>query len=67
MSLERMASSDEYEEKIMNTGIIIALVIALAIGGIIWLVIRMNRQQPQRNIREMSIREPEPPSDRRAA
>ena len=40
----------------MNKGIIIAL----AIGVIAWLVIHMNRRQPQRNIREMSIKDPAP-------
>lgn len=50
----------------MNTGIIIALVIALLVGGIVWLVIHMNRRQPQKNIREISIKNPEPPSNRRA-
>jgi Flp pilus assembly protein CpaB len=51
----------------MNKGIIIALVIALAITVIAWLVIHMNRRQPQRNHREMSIKDPATPSRKSAA
>lgn len=51
----------------MNKGIIIALAIALAISVIAWLVIHMNRRQPQKNVREMSIRDSERSSNRSAA
>jgi hypothetical protein len=53
--------------EIMNKGIIIALAIALAISVIAWLVIHMNRRQPQKNVREMSIRDSERSSNRSAA
>ena len=52
----------------MDTGIIFALVLAvLFIAAIVWLVIYSNRQQPQRNFQEISIKDPEPPSKKRAA
>ena len=51
----------------MNKGIIIALAIALMVSVIAWLVIHMNRKQPLKNAREMSIRDSERPSNRRAA
>jgi hypothetical protein len=60
-------SLDDDEENFMNKGIIIALAIALAISVIAWLVIHMNRRQPQKNAREMSIVDSERPSGRSAA
>ena len=51
----------------MNKGIIIALAVALVVSFIAWMVIRMNRLQPQKNAREMSIVDPERPSNRSAA
>lgn len=63
----RVRLLDEYEEMIMNKGIIIALAIAMVVSFIAWMVIRMNRSQPQKNAREMSIVDPERPSDRSAA
>lgn len=53
--------------EIMNKGIIIALAIILMVSVIAWLVIHMNRRQPQKNVREMSIRDSERPSGRSAA
>ena len=51
----------------MNKGIIIALAIAMAVSVIAWLVIQMNRRQPQKNAREMSIIDSERPSSRSTA
>lgn len=51
----------------MNKGIIIALAIILMVSVIAWLVIHMNRRQPQKNVGEMSIRDSERPSGRSAA
>jgi hypothetical protein len=52
----------------MDTGIIFALVLGtLFIGAIAWLVICSNRQQPQRHVREISIKDTEPPSKKRVA
>jgi hypothetical protein len=52
----------------MDTGIIFALVLgSIFIGAIAWLVIYSNRQQPERHVREISIKDTEPPSKKRAA
>lgn len=52
----------------MDTGIIFALVLgSIFIGAIAWLVIYSNRQQPERHVRAISIKDTEPPSKKRAA
>jgi len=52
----------------MDSGIIFALVLAtIFIGAIVWLVIHANRQQPQKHVREISIKDTEPPSKKRSA
>jgi hypothetical protein len=51
----------------MSKGIINALAIALVTSVIAWLLIHLNRRQPQKNAREMSIVDSERPSGRSAA
>lgn len=52
----------------MDKGIIIAVVTAVVfLAGIAWIVIYSNRRVPQKNLRETSLKVPEPEKPRRAA